>query len=88
MQNIKADYFCFLLGIGLFTLPPVRLPPLVLLATPAAGLALPVFAGLCCLVAGVAVALTCLFLVPCSLFSRFGFAARSAAACAAPPSAS
>ena len=58
MQNIKADYFCFLLGIGLFTLPPVRLPPLVLLATPAAGLALPVFAGLCCLVAGVAVALT------------------------------
>ena len=30
-QNIKIDYFCFLLGMGLFTLPPVRLPPLVLL---------------------------------------------------------
>ena len=37
IQNLKVDYFCFLLGMGLFTLPPVRLPPLVLLATPAFG---------------------------------------------------
>ena len=58
--------------MGLLTLPPVRLPPLVLLATPAAGLALLVFAGLCCFVAGVAVALTCLFLVPCSGAGRAG----------------